>query len=110
MVCKARYVHEGEGAHVMSRGLGRLQCLVLEAFKSLGGHASVVAVAEHIHGEPIAVGSSDYESVRRAVKSLVKRGHVCKLPLPADRVRIRYVNGPSTWHHQYWLPEAVDER
>lgn len=94
----------------MSRGLGRLQRRLLKAFEALDGTGTVLDVAEYVHGTLVAVGSSEYESARRAVKSLVKRGLLRRFRGGHERVTVKYIGGPSTSHHHYGLPHVVEAR
>lgn len=59
----------------MSRGLGRIQREVLAALADLGS-TDVRGMATRIFGWPVITGTSQYETVRRALRSLERRGLV----------------------------------
>lgn len=86
----------------MSRGLGSVQRHVLAAIPDLGGSVDVWGLAVHIYGSA-RIGGSRYESVRRAVQSLVRRGLVRQCVGRRDRIRIDWDDGSRSWHDQFEL-------
>lgn len=78
----------------MTRGLGHLQVRILAAIDELDGKASVMELARHIHGrDDIGVRGSEYESCRRAVKALCRRG----LLRHCGYLGIEYEDGGEGW-------------
>lgn len=84
----------------MSRGLGSVQRQVLAAFADLGGSADVHGLAVHIFGNA-PIGGSRYESVRRAVQSLVSAGLVRQCQGRGARIRIDWDDGSRSWHDEF---------
>ena len=88
----------------MSRGLGKMQKAVLEVLSPTEYNLDTLAIAgrvhRHLHGdsevEPLIISVAFYESVRRALKSLERKGMVC-----GGRGRLRW--GGKPW----WLQERA---
>ena len=94
----------------MSRGLGSRQKAVLNAIDSLGGAGSLQDLAEFIQGKPVTVGGSNYESVRRAVQSLVRRGFLRQFEMrgKAMRFRVEYDSGTIGAQKRFGRPDVVE--
>lgn len=94
----------------MSRGLGSRQRAVMNAIDVLGGAASVIDLAEHIEGEPVEIGGPTYESIRRALQTLVGRGLLQPFQGPrgrAIRYRVEYTDGSIGGHKRFGRPSTV---
>lgn len=87
----------------MSRGLGRLQRAVLAAIPDLGGAADVHALAEHVSGTKVLIGSSAYEATRQAVQGLVRRGVIRQCEGRRERHKILWDDGSRSWRDLFEL-------
>lgn len=84
----------------MSRGPGRTERAVLAELERTGDFMTVCDLAAKVY-EGECLTRARYESTRRAVQTLIRRGLICRKPGGYDRRRIRYDDGVQRWHSLY---------